>query len=641
MNQATIQNQITAFTELAAHPYNQPVDLPFALPTRFYAGMYAIWLLRSALQQRFPLHKQRQQDYLKFLAWCVGVGRRQYALLRENQAWNQELDNPVTLPPLRGDQWQGCYTNAVYLAGIYRAGFWPAFYLHNKKIRHRATRWFFRDGRELLGFSALPLWQQQQVLANFGSAEQFINAITLPKDHQTENGIMRLKEMNKDILSLTATPNVHLIEKHAHADTISKPEAWLASLCWPITTQLLNAKYKKHTKTSVQTLSTTMKAVNQLKWQRAATASALPFGVNLYGYARGELGIGEDVRMMALSLEAAGIPFCIINIEPGNDVSQQDSSAEHWISQEPQYHINIFCMTGIEHCRLVCEQGLALLQNHYNIGLWPWELPQWPEPWEHSFHLVDEIWGISEYAANAYSKAPVPVQAVPLPVMLGEVSNKQRRHWQLPEQAYLFVFAFDMNSTLARKNPAGLIKAFLTAFPNKTASEVGLVLKISHLKQQDPEWQKLEALIQQDTRIHLVAEELRRPDVLALYGCCDCYISLHRAEGFGRGLAEAQLLGLQLIATGYSGNMDFCSPPTLLVEQQLSQLQPGEYFYGDGQYWAEPDIDHAAQLMQQCLQEKQEDKPTEYNLARFTPDYCGRVFKEKLTSINQRIRDHL
>ncbi|WMC09215.1 glycosyltransferase family 1 protein [Oceanimonas pelagia] len=636
MNRAKPQCPVSlaASSDLANHPYNQPVPLPFDLPTRFYAGMYVIWLLRPALQQRFPLHKRRRKDYLKFLAWCVGIGRRQYALLRENQAWNRELDQPITLPSLRGDQWQGCYTKAVYLAGIYRAGFWPAFYLHNKKIRHRATRWFFRDGRELLGFSKLPQWQQQQVLTNFGSTEHFLHAITLPKDHQSEHGIARLKEMNKDILSLTVTPNVDAMPEPSCANAISQPEAWLASLCWPITTRLLSTKYKKHPRASVQTLATTMEAVNHLKWERTASYSTLPFGVNLYGYARGELGIGEDVRMMALSLKAADIPFCIINIEPGNDVSQQDSSAEHWISQEPKYHINIFCMTGIEHCRLVCEQGLALLQNHYNIGLWPWELPQWPEPWEHSFHLVDEIWGISQYTSNAYHQAPVPVHTMPLPVTLGEVSNKQRQHWQLPEQAYLFMFSFDMNSTLARKNPAGLINAFLQAFPDKTASEVGLVLKISHLKQEDPEWQKLAALIKQDARIHLVYEELRRPDVLALYGCCNCYVSLHRAEGFGRGLAEAQLLGLQLIATGYSGNMDYCTPPTLLVDSRLTPLQPGEYFYGDGQHWAEPDIFHAAKLMQQCVKHERNIKKLKYDHTRFTPAHCGQVFKEILTRFN-------
>lgn len=616
---------------LADHPYNRPIPLSFELPTSFYAGMYVIWLLRPNLQQRFPLHKNRRQDYLKFLAWCVGVGRRQYVLLRDNAAWNQELEQPVALPDLTGDNWRSCYTNAVYLAGIYRAGYWPALFLHNKKVRHRATRWFFRDGRELLGFQSLPLWQQQAVLCNFGSGERFINAITLPKDRKYKQGIARLQQLNKDILSLRAQATTQTNTSSACTEHIGKPETWLARLVWPVTIKWLNAKYKKHPKASVKTLSELMKAVNQLGCDRTAPPSTLPFGVNLYGYARGELGIGEDVRMLALAMEAASIPFCIINIEPGNDVSQNDCSAEHWISQAPAFSINIFCMTGIEHCRLVCEQGLGLLHNHFNIGLWPWELPQWPEPWEHSFHLVDELWGISHYTANAYNKAPVPVHPVPLPVTLGEISTRQRQHWQLPENAYLFVFSFDMNSTLARKNPAGIISAFWQAFPTQTMTDVGLVLKISHVKSNTSEWQELLALIQQDQRIHLVNEELRRPDVLALYRCCDCYVSLHRSEGFGRGLAEAQLLGMRLIATGYSGNMDFCTSPTLLVDYQPIPLQPGEYFYGDDQQWAEPDIIHAAMLMRQCLQQGRPINPVEYNSTRFTPAHCGQVFKKMLT----------
>jgi hypothetical protein len=618
----------------AAHPYHQPITLSFSLPTRFYAGMYAIWLLRPALQQRFPLHKGRQQDYLKFLAWCVGVGRRQYALLREIEAWNKELDQPIILPRISSDIWHNCYTNALYLTGIYRAGFWPAFFLHNKKIRYRATRWFFRDGRELLGFTTLPVWQRQAVLKNFGTSQAFINAISLPKDNKTQEGVAHLQKINEDILQHTAPADT---KKHHAPITVkqsNRSQRSLAKLCHPITTRLLNAKYKRYPRASMAELTKLMNGVTQLTNPKGTIKSTLPFGVNLYGYARGELGIGEDVRMMALSLQAANIPFCIINIEPGNDVSQNDNSAEQWIADTPRYAINIFCMTGIEHCRLVCEQGTSLLQNHYNIGLWPWELPQWPAPWEHSFHLVDEIWGISHYTSAAYSKAPVPVHPVPLPVILGEISPLGRAHWQLPENAYLFVFSFDMNSTLSRKNPMAVINAFLAAFPAHMAKEVGLVVKVSHIKPNNPEWQELQTVIQQDQRIYLISQELRRPEVLALYRCCNCYVSLHRAEGFGRGLAEAQLLGLQLITTAYSGNMDFCSPPTRLVRYQPVALQAGEYFYGDGQLWADPDIDDAAAHMQQCVAQSNGNAPVEYELTRFTPEYCGEIFKQKLFQLN-------
>ena len=223
---------------------------------------------------------------------------------------------------------------------------------------------------------------------------------------------------------------------------------------------------------------------------------------------------------------------------------------------------------------------------------------------------------------------------MPLPVVINEISARQRKDWNLPEHAYLFVFSFDMNSTLSRKNPEGVIKAFLQAFPTQTASEVGLVLKVSHLNSINPAWKKLAALIKQDKRIHLFSEELRRPDVLSLYRSCDCYISLHRAEGFGRGLAEAQLLGLKLITTGYSGNMDFCNEaPTLQVKYQLKPLVTGEYFYGESQLWAEADIGHAAQLMRQCLQQQLPQLPVQYNTVQFSPSHCGKVFKQRLEKI--------
>ena len=245
--------------------------------------------------------------------------------------------------------------------------------------------------------------------------------------------------------------------------------------------------------------------------------------------------------------------------------------------------------------------------------------------------MVDELWGISHFAAEAYADAPVPVIPMPLPVVIGDVAALERKQWQLPEQAYLFVYSFDMNSRIKRKNPAAVIQAFLQAAQGYDAHEVGLVLKVSHLKAKNSEWKKLASLINDDPRIHLITTELRRPEVLALYQNCNCYISLHRSEGFGRALAEAQLLGLKLIATGYSGNMEFCQKPTLCVDYELVDLQPNDYFYGDGQQWAEPNIVHAAQLMQSQLEQFKDKEPIHYDTHKFAPEYCGQVFKKRLS----------
>jgi glycosyltransferase involved in cell wall biosynthesis len=134
-----------------------------------------------------------------------------------------------------------------------------------------------------------------------------------------------------------------------------------------------------------------------------------------------------------------------------------------------------------------------------------------------------------------------------------------------------------------------------------------------------------------DPRIHIIEENMRRPRVMALYKACDCFVSLHRAEGFGRGIAEAILLGKQVIATGYSGNMDFCKESRVaLVRYKMRPLKRGEYYWGDGQVWAEPDVDHAAELMREIRTNPRDISDPGHD---FSPEAVGRMYAERLEEI--------
>jgi hypothetical protein len=114
-----------------------------------------------------------------------------------------------------------------------------------------------------------------------------------------------------------------------------------------------------------------------------------------------------------------------------------------------------------------------------------------------------------------------------------------------------------------------------------------------------PEWQWLQLRAAEDPRIHLVAASLERDELLALYGCCDVFLSLHRSEGFGRGMAEALQLGVDVISTAYGGNTEFCSGPLAHpVRFQTVPIPRGAYPCSDGHHWAEPDLEHASALMQ-------------------------------------------
>ncbi len=344
-----------------------------------------------------------------------------------------------------------------------------------------------------------------------------------------------------------------------------------------------------------------------------------PFGVNLVGHAYGQLGIGEDLRMTARALKLAGIPFTVIDFPPGPEVPQNDRSMEKYAGTEAIYSINLFCMAARETMLFYAEKGQSFFDGRYNIGYWPWELANWPEEWLDATRIVDEVWVSTRHIYDALAPvSPVPVLIMPLAVETAGIAPKNRASFSLPADAYLFCFSFDLNSSIYRKNPQACLKAFQKAFPVGDATErpVGLVIKCHRPAVQNADWEALKNAAQADSRIHIIEETLPRDALLALYKNCDCFLSLHRAEGFGRGIAEAILLGLDVIATGYSGNLDYCrdTPGVKLVRHTLVPVKKGQYPHGAGQVWAEADINHAADIMRQCIAGK--------SGGRQTPDFC-------------------
>jgi len=346
-----------------------------------------------------------------------------------------------------------------------------------------------------------------------------------------------------------------------------------------------------------------------------------PMGLNLFGFALGELGLGEDLRMAVEVCKAAQIPYQVININPGKDTGQADMALADELSKGPaqlRYAINVFCMPGFDVVnRVFLRYGPKVFEGFYNIGWWPWELEVWPKAWHEAYQLVDELWSCSEFSDTMYRKATTkPVSAMPLAASVARTKSYPRKHFGLPAKAYLFLYVFDFNSHVVRKNPHAAIDAFWEAFGKTSAkaqqshhgAQPGLVLKVMNSKPDDPAWLAFEKLIATDARIHLISQTLARPEVLGLIESCDAYVSPHRAEGFGRTLAEAMLLGKPVIATNYSGNQFFMHPEhTLPVEYDLVAVQTGDYHFvetSDAAMWANPRISHLAKRMQEAFAQK-------------------------------------
>ena len=600
-----------------------------ALPTSVYGAMLAIWHLRPAMQRRFPLYKGRRRDWMRFLAWCATDARKDYKILEQIPEWDRELQRELILPDLPDDEWQGLCSVGMFFCGvaIYRWQF--SGLLGSAKARNLSARAFWRGRRHEMGCPRAPDWQKHRLREKFQSFGCFLARVKSIKEYFNNEDQLTEKLKLQNLLDAFdgelsfKDESIKLDVRNLSISPAPVPLR-VARFLAPV------IQFLRRNPTEAERAIVTGKVSNRIF--EVGEISSGEFGVNVFGYANGELGIGEDVRQVALALKQAGMPVCIINFQPGKNISQADRSADHLVVKDPKYGINLFCMTGNEHTRYVCENGLDLVQGRYNIGLWPCELHDWPASCWHAYGCVDEIWGISKHAAHAHRHAaPRPVIPMTLPVTLGPVGSQTRKDFGLLEGAYLYFFAFDINSNAARKNPEGLIEAFQKAYPLGSSEKVGLVLKISHPETGCKLWSRIRKAAARDQRIHLVEKTMRRPELLALFNACDCLVSLHRAEGFGRCIAEALLLAKQVVTTGYSGNLDFCQEPRVaLVKHRMVPLSKGDYMWGEGQEWAEPDLDHAAQQMRSVRESPRFINSDSFS---FSPENVGREYAQRIREV--------
>ncbi|WP_050525136.1 glycosyltransferase family 4 protein [Pseudorhodobacter ferrugineus] len=262
--------------------------------------------------------------------------------------------------------------------------------------------------------------------------------------------------------------------------------------------------------------------------------------------------------------------------------------------------VNLFVgdVTRIE--RMVKRNGTAFLQDRYNIVYGAWELEQLPT-YLADTRYINEFWGLSTFIAEAAKKRmDVPVMAFPIPVDLHYPETlAPRSKFNIPDDRFVFLFTFSIDSTMARKNPQAVLDAFQIAFPDMQVP-VCLVIK-SMAKQASAQnredYARFKLRAKNDPRVVLIEETLSRDENASLYMNCDAYISLHRAEGFGLTMAEAMGYGKPTIGTGYSGNLDFMTPENSCLVAFTKVEMEAEAYHNQVQHWAEPDVYDAARHM--------------------------------------------
>jgi glycosyltransferase involved in cell wall biosynthesis len=349
-----------------------------------------------------------------------------------------------------------------------------------------------------------------------------------------------------------------------------------------------------------------MKDIRARNALRSITSvSAMPAEpVVLIGHPFQSTGRGEHLRAIRRAFLSAGITPAVYNLWPKNERDIEDDTLETAsIREVPPDSIRIFHCNGDEAVGAMValeKRQRGIFKKGFNIIFPAWELPCYPQAWARALDAYDEIWTASSFVHQGICAA-VRTPAFHLPNACEPHIERalDRHYFGVRETAYVVLLFFDLWSYTTRKNPWATITCFKQVLDIRREVDLQLVIKTNHASHDRSVMSALtQAVHELGNNALLIDRTISDNEIKNLIRCCNCLISLHRSEGFGRGPAEAMFLGKPVIATGWSGNMEYMGTRVSFpVPYKLIPVTKGEYLFEEGQMWADPDIDKAARLL--------------------------------------------
>lgn len=383
-------------------------------------------------------------------------------------------------------------------------------------------------------------------------------------------------------------------------------------------------------------------------------------GLNIVGFLTAELGVGESARCMVRAADAAEIPTALVPLKLNCKNRLGDDTYAARLQEKNPHDVNVIHLDPPASRDIDHHHGKAFRAGKYNIAYFAWELPEFPDAWVPSFDYYDEVWCPSDFTTAAIAmKSPVPVVTMPhaieiprrlglLPLSQGQdasgagsLKNRStaelRAQFNLPVEDFLFLTLFDLNSYAARKNPRAVIDAFRQS--GLAGRGAALVVKVQNVSSNASDFAALQASVHDLRGTVLLTETMSRADIYALEAACDCFVSLHRSEGFGLAVAECMALGKPVISTDWSGTAEFVNSDNgCPVRARIVTLEQNHGPYAKGSTWADPDPAHAAEHMcrlfaDRALASRLGGAARETIAARFAPRIIGARYRRRLESI--------
>ena len=364
-------------------------------------------------------------------------------------------------------------------------------------------------------------------------------------------------------------------------------------------------------------------------------------GLNIVGFLTAELGVGESARCMVRAADAAALPSALVPLKLHCKNRLGDQTYAPRLQETNPHDVNVVHIDPPASRDIDHHHGRGFRAGKYNIAYFAWELPEFPDAWCESFDYFDEVWCPSDFTAAAIAqKSPVPVLTMPhsigVPTPRGSRAELRAR-FGLPADAFLFLTLFDLNSYAARKNP----RAVIDAFRQSALAGLGaaLVVKVQNVAGNEADFAALQASVRDLPGTVLLTETLPRADIYALQAACNCFVSLHRSEGFGLAVAECMALGKPVISTDWSATAEFVTRENgCPVRAKLITLASNHGPYAKGGTWAEPDPAHAAEWMRTlfadpALTARLGAAAQETMATRYSPAAIGARYRRRLESI--------
>jgi glycosyltransferase involved in cell wall biosynthesis len=378
------------------------------------------------------------------------------------------------------------------------------------------------------------------------------------------------------------------------------------------------------------------------------------FGFNVVGYVSGNLGLGVTARNVVEMLVENDFPVAILDVDPGLGRGRRDTRFERLTVpcvEALPYAVNLLIFPPPTLVSFV-PQRPALFANsdRFNAAFTPWELPVVPPHWRPTLEFFDVLVAESSFIRHTLDVALSRTMIVSAqhPLYLPKDVAPDRNRFGLDPTDLVFVTSFELASDARRKNVLAVIEAFRRGLDGIPIAR--LLVRLNNAEDVSPNNQVVRALrdaCERDWRIRLITEPLTYSEVLSLYCSSDIFVSLHRSEGLGLGPMEAMALGKVVIATAWSGNMDYmdhtnaCLVPYKLIPatgatggystRALGGLVP---------LWADPDVEHAAAWMRRVAEDRQLRVTIGGNAARSIARFHATAIKAKFAVEIKALWEH-